>query len=71
MREYVQGRVSLATALERVTISTRQYAKRQRTWFRHQMPPSRVTRLNPDDPAAVTRALEWVRRHTPAVRAGV
>ncbi len=63
MRAYVEGRTSLGTALERVTIATRQYAKRQRTWFRHQLPPARVTRLNPDDPTAVTQAREWVQRH--------
>ncbi len=68
MRAYVEGSISLATSLERVTIATRQYAKRQRTWFRHQLPAGRVTRLNPDDPTAVPRALEWVRKHAPASR---
>ncbi len=71
MRGYVEGRISLATALERVTIATRQYAKRQRTWFRHQLPAARVTRINPDDPTAVPRALEWVRKHAPANRVNV
>jgi len=65
MRAYVAGQVSLAVALERVTIATRQYAKRQRTWFRHQLPAARVTRLNPDDPAAVSQALAWIRRLAP------
>jgi tRNA A37 N6-isopentenylltransferase MiaA len=65
MRDHVQGRAPLAAALEHVTIATRQYAKRQRTWFRHQLPPDRVTRLNPDDPAAVRRALAWIRALAP------
>jgi tRNA dimethylallyltransferase len=64
IRAYVEGRLSRDAALERVTIATRQYAKRQRTWFRHQLPVDRVTRINPDDPEAVRHALTWVRRHS-------
>jgi tRNA dimethylallyltransferase len=33
--------------MERVIIETRQYAKRQRTWFRHQLTDEDVTRLDP------------------------
>jgi tRNA dimethylallyltransferase len=66
MRGYVEGRLSRAAALEQITISTRQYAKRQRTWFRHQLRGDRVTRLNPDDADAVPRAMAWLRRHTPS-----
>jgi tRNA dimethylallyltransferase len=32
-----------AVVAEAITISTRQYAKRQETWFRHQLPPDAVT----------------------------
>lgn len=71
MRDHVQGRTPLATALEHVTIATRQYAKRQRTWFRHQLPPDRVTRVSPDDPAAVRRALAWIRALAPRDGAAV
>ena len=35
---HLRGEVSLAEAVERAVIETRQYAKRQMTWFRHQMP---------------------------------
>jgi len=28
---------------EAITISTRQYAKRQETWFRHQLPPDAIS----------------------------
>ena len=35
---HLDGRLSLAEAIERTTIRTRQYARRQRTWFRHQLP---------------------------------
>jgi tRNA dimethylallyltransferase len=34
---YVQGRTSLDDALARAAAATRQYAKRQRTWFKHQL----------------------------------
>lgn len=59
MRSVVRGELDLSIATERVIIETRQYAKRQRTWFRHQLPPAAVTRINPDDPAARVVAREW------------
>ena len=34
LREVVEGRATLAEALNRMEAATRQYAKRQRTWFR-------------------------------------
>ena len=34
---YLQGELSLSEAKERATIATRQYAKRQRTWFKSRM----------------------------------
>ena len=38
MRAHLEGEYSLDHARERAIIDTRQYAKRQRTWFRHQLP---------------------------------
>ena len=35
---HLDGRLSLPEAIQRTTIRTRQYARRQRTWFRHQLP---------------------------------
>ena len=35
----MDGETSLADAVERAKIATRQYAKRQATWFRHQLGP--------------------------------
>ena len=35
---HLDGRLTLPEAIERTTIRTRQYARRQRTWFRHQLP---------------------------------
>lgn len=62
MRSHVEGAVDLSSATERVIIETRQYAKRQRTWFRNQLPVAAVTHLNPDDPHALTIAREWWER---------
>lgn len=47
VRQYVRGELDRNTALDRVVIETRQYAKRQRTWFRHQLEHDRVQRLVP------------------------
>ena len=59
MRSHVQGELDLSSARERVIIETRQYAKRQRTWFRHQLPAVAVTHVNPDDSRALTIARDW------------
>ncbi|WP_170760216.1 tRNA (adenosine(37)-N6)-dimethylallyltransferase MiaA [Ruegeria lacuscaerulensis] len=37
LTDYLDGRLTLDTARERATIATRQFAKRQRTWFRARM----------------------------------
>lgn len=37
VRRYVEGQVGRDEAARLVTIETRRYAKRQRTWFRHQL----------------------------------
>ena len=59
MRELTAGRISPETARERVIIETRQYAKRQRTWFRHQLEPELTTRVNPDDAESLGLARAW------------
>ena len=59
VREVVDGRLSTDEARERVIIETRQYAKRQRTWFRHQLAGSDVTPFDPDAPDAVERLSAW------------
>lgn len=38
IRRFVEGHCTFEEARERTIIDTRQYAKRQRTWFRHQLP---------------------------------
>jgi tRNA dimethylallyltransferase len=47
LRDVVDGIVGIDAARERILIETRQYAKRQRTWFRHQLPDDATTRLDP------------------------
>ena len=41
---HLAGRLTLETAVEQAIIATRQYAKRQRTWFRHQLECNLVLR---------------------------
>jgi tRNA dimethylallyltransferase len=54
-----RGELTLAEATERIVVDTRQYAKRQRTWFRHQLAGLDVTRLDPRVSDWQTRALSW------------
>ena len=62
MREYVDGALDLSSARERIIIETRQYAKRQRTWFRHQLPPAAVTLVNPEDSRSREIVRDWWER---------
>lgn len=60
IREVVLGERALAAAVEAVRISTRQYAKRQRTWFRNQLQEvGAITRLDPTAPDAAAVAEHW------------
>ena len=47
MRRLARGEITRAQARETILVHTRQYAKRQRTWFRHQLPLDAVTMLDP------------------------
>ncbi|MCC7055519.1 MAG: tRNA (adenosine(37)-N6)-dimethylallyltransferase MiaA [Gemmatimonadaceae bacterium] len=60
LRTALRGGMPLQQAVERTIIDTRQYAKRQRTWFRHQLPAERVTLLDPGAPDAIGRAMLWL-----------
>jgi tRNA dimethylallyltransferase len=62
VRSHVEGELDLSSARERVIIETRQYAKRQRTWFRHQLPSAAVTHVNPEDSQARAVVREWWER---------
>ncbi|TIT91587.1 MAG: tRNA (adenosine(37)-N6)-dimethylallyltransferase MiaA, partial [Mesorhizobium sp.] len=49
------GQMSFPEAIERAKVATRQYAKRQATWFRHQLGPE-WQRLRPgEEPATPDR----------------
>ena len=62
IRALVRGEIDRVAAIARVVIDTRQYAKRQRTWFRHQLTDDApVVRIDPDDPRAFDIARRWWR----------
>lgn len=48
VRDLVTGTSGRAQVRERILIATRQYAKRQRTWFRHQLPANLLTVVDPN-----------------------
>jgi tRNA dimethylallyltransferase len=59
VRLVADGVLGAADARTRVVIATRQYAKRQRTWFRHQLPTGRVTRIDPEQTGWERLAERW------------
>lgn len=59
VRQLVRGELEPAVARERVIVATRQYAKRQRTWLRHQLADCDVTLLDPTAPGALELAVHW------------
>jgi tRNA dimethylallyltransferase len=59
--DVVAGAGSLDAARHAILVATRQYAKRQRTWFRHQLAGEAVTRLDPRGADAAAAATRWWR----------
>jgi tRNA dimethylallyltransferase len=59
IRQMAAGTLSRAAARDRILIATRQYAKRQRTWFRHQLPAETVTRIDPSSAEWPVLAQRW------------
>jgi tRNA dimethylallyltransferase len=61
--EYLTGRRSRESVEDAVVLRTRQYAKRQETWFRHQLPGARLTLDASRSPEALAAdiAKEWER----------
>ena len=59
VRALVEGTIDLSSARARIIIETRQYAKRQRTWLRHQLGAASVTRVDPDDPECAAAVERW------------
>ena len=60
--EVIAGRMAVAAAIERVTLRTAQLAKRQRTWFRHQVEAARLEAAERDPEALAGAALERLAR---------
>ncbi len=40
--DYIEGKCGLGEATRRIEAATRRYARRQRTWFRHKLPPGAI-----------------------------
>jgi tRNA dimethylallyltransferase len=59
LRRVVRGEWSVEQAREAILVDTRRYARRQRTWFRHQLDEAKVVRLDPTAPDALDRARTW------------
>lgn len=59
LRDAIAGDGRMNEAVQRVIIETRQYAKRQRTWCRHQLPAAVVTRVDSSAADAFARACAW------------
>jgi tRNA dimethylallyltransferase len=59
VRAHVEGTIDLSSARARIIIETRQYAKRQRTWLRHQIDRANVTRVDPDNPDFEATVERW------------
>ena len=60
VRALVRGEIDRDAARQQILIATRQYAKRQRTWLRHQIEENAVTRLHPADASSVALADRWL-----------
>lgn len=59
VRALARGEINFDAAREKVLIETRQYAKRQRTWFRHQIGGTTVTHVDPSSPDAPRIIEQW------------
>lgn len=60
----LEGTSDRSAAMEQTVIRTRQYAKRQMTWFRNQLPTSWIEVKDTDDVASVAgRVLECWKQH--------
>lgn len=66
LRGVVQGTTSLDEAKRAIFVATRQYAKRQRTWFRHQLTDEAVTHIDPRSAGAADAAARWCSEERPA-----
>lgn len=61
VRLHAEGALEQSAAIEKIVIETRQFAKRQRTWFRNQLMNQQVTRLAPQTPGWEDTVEKWFR----------
>ena len=63
--DFLHGRRPRETVADAIAVSTRQYAKRQETWFRHQLGGSMLTldATRPPERLAAEIAAAWERTH--------
>jgi tRNA A37 N6-isopentenylltransferase MiaA len=68
--EYLHGGRARESVAEAVAISSRQYAKRQQTWFRHQLGGAVITldASRPPEKVAAEIAQYWTARGSEAAR---
>ncbi len=59
IRRLVAGGIDRSSAIHAIVVETRQYAKRQRTWFRHQLGDASVVQLDPGSEDAASVAERW------------
>ena len=62
VRRVARDDLRVDAARAAILVETRQYAKRQRTWFRHQLPERAVTRVDPRAADALMVAERWWRQ---------
>ena len=53
--DFIEKKCDLATAADRILLATRHYAKRQMTWFRHQMPDNAIILTSPNRMDVITK----------------
>ncbi|HEY3286545.1 MAG TPA: tRNA (adenosine(37)-N6)-dimethylallyltransferase MiaA [Gemmatimonadaceae bacterium] len=59
LRAFASGSGTLDEARGAILVATRQYAKRQRTWFRHQLGDAAVTHIDPRSADAAGQCARW------------
>ena len=62
VREYITGEKTMGQAIDMISVKTRQYAKKQRTWFRNQMSTWQV--LNITKGFELSNAVEHINNYT-------
>lgn len=61
IRDHLRGTRDAARTRQAVLVETRQYAKRQRTWLRHQLDDRHVTQIDPLASSWMPVAERWLR----------